>query len=64
MYEVSSELVLYPNPVKDVVSFSAPNQNRFVSFVINTIVGDEVFSGEIHSQSHTLDLSNLKKGFM
>jgi hypothetical protein len=57
---VFSGLVCYPNPVKNVLSFS--NSNTIDNIALYNVVGQKVLSKNVHGLSEEVDVTHLSKG--
>lgn len=55
-----NEITLFPNPAKNVLSFSNNQNLNILSININNILGQTVF--KTSANDATIDISNLKKG--
>ena len=53
---------MYPNPARDVVSFSIPSGIDSAVVSLFTTAGQQVFSSEITPQQNTLDISGVAPG--
>ena len=56
------QFAMYPNPARDVVSFSIPSFIDSAVVSVYTIAGQQVFSSEITPQQNTLDISGMATG--
>lgn len=55
---------IYPNPVKDVLTIHIPS-NRFnasIRYVVYNVLGQEILSGTLLSEEHTLSTQSLSSG--
>ena len=53
---------MYPNPARDIVSFSIPSGIDSAAVSVFTTAGQQVFSSEITPQQNTLDISGVAPG--
>ena len=56
------QFAMYPNPTRDVVSFSIPSGIDSAVVGVFTTAGQQVFSSEITPQQNTLDISAIAPG--
>ena len=56
------QFAMYPNPARDVISFSIPSFIDSAVVSVYTITGQQVFSSEITPQQNTLDISGMATG--
>ena len=56
----NKELLFYPNPAKDGLTFSA--ENTIDTITIYNMLGQEVMLKQINSKDFTIDISNLSTG--
>ena len=56
------QFAMYPNPARDVISFSIPSFIDSAVVSVYTIAGQQVFSSEITPQQNTLDISGMATG--
>ena len=56
------QFAMYPNPARDVVSFSIPSGIDSAVVSVFTTAGQQVFSSEITPQQNTLDISGVAPG--
>jgi hypothetical protein len=58
----TAQFAIYPNPVKDKVYISFPDQELKAAISVFNIIGKEVLTASITSSSNSLNLSELASG--
>lgn len=56
----SQEVNYFPNPAKDIVTFSS--ENTIENITIFNLLGQEVVSKQVNSEDFSIDISNLSSG--
>ena len=56
------DILIYPNPVFNLISIEFPYKNQFATVTIYNLIGNNMFHGQINKSENVLDLSSLKKG--
>lgn len=59
-FEVTNEMKIYPNPIKDILNFSFDAAITTVS--IYNLLGQEVIVKSLNANEGTIDVSNLSSG--
>ena len=60
---INSSLIIYPNPVNNILSISFPNDNIYSTINLYNILGEKVLpSYSTQSTNYTIDLKNLSQG--
>jgi len=59
--DLSNNIVLYPNPTKDVVTIKIKDASRF-NFVVRDVLGRKVAEDKVNGSKVEIDLSNNTKG--
>jgi arabinogalactan endo-1,4-beta-galactosidase len=59
---IDNELVLYPNPVSNILNIKNPNGEVIQSLKITNILGKKVYSDDNAEVRKTIDVSNLSSG--
>ena len=54
------DIIVYPNPANDIITICTDTSRG--SYIIINLLGDIVLSGQIVSETHQIDISNLKNG--
>ncbi len=57
-----AELSIYPNPAKDLLTIETLDPNQY-EIEINSLNGQQMFSGMMEGTSNQIDLSSFQKGF-
>lgn len=56
----NNEIIIYPNPTKDILNFSLPETNTATAYEIYNLLGEKVSYGVLNSNS--ISVSNLANG--
>ena len=59
---IENELVLYPNPVSNILNIKNPDGMIFKSLKINDVLGKTVYLDRYAEGKNTIDVSNLSSG--
>jgi serine protease AprX len=57
-----TDIVVYPNPTKDTISFTLPKDFKSKKIAIYTILGQKVLEANISTQSPSISLKSLNSG--
>ena len=60
--QLSSQLLIYPNPTNGIFSIELPKESKEGTFSLININGKEVFKQSVNLSSNQIDVSHLSKG--